>query len=169
MAAPKRTDFERENDYRRITDLYLQGKFQSEIASVLGVSQQQVSYDLAAIQRRWRSDTTINLDEAKQKELARVDNLERVYWGAWERSLEEKVKTRTEKQTGKDGGKASVEKETLLGNPAYLAGVQWCISERCKLLGLYAPTKIAPTTPDGKESIPIAIFQPGLAKQLLGE
>lgn len=149
MAAPKRTDFEREYDYRRITDLYLQGKFQSEIAAMLGVSQQQVSYDLAAIQRRWRTDTAINLDEAKQKELARVDKLERTYWDAWERSLEEKVKTRTEKQTGKDGGKASVEKESLLGNPAYLAGVMSCIDRRCKMLGLDAPVRNEHTGKDG--------------------
>ena len=168
MAAPKRSDFEREYDYRRITDLYLQGKTQADIAAVIGVARQQIGYDLVIIQRRWRSDTTINLDEAKQKELARVDVLEREYWSAWERSLEEKVKTRTEKHTGSDSAKASVEKESLLGNPAYLAGVMSCIERRCKMLGLDAPTKIAPTTPDGKESIPIAIFQPGLAKQLLG-
>lgn len=159
MAAPKRTDFEREYDYRRITDLYLQGKFQSEIATILGVSQQQVSYDLAAIQRRWRTDTAINLDEAKQKELARVDKLERTYWDAWERSLEEKVKTRTEqstngKATGKDGdigktAKASVEKESLLGNPAYLAGVMSCIERRCKMLGIDAPLRNEHTGKNG--------------------
>ena len=147
MAAPKRTDFERENDYRRITDLYLQGKSQADIAAIIGVARQQVGYDLAIIRKRWRNDTTINLDEAKQKELARLDTLERTYWDAWERTLEEKVKTRTEQSTsGKtDNGvkvaKATVEKEILLGNPAYLAGVMSCIDRRCKLLGLDAPSK----------------------------
>lgn len=152
MAATKRSSFEREDDYRRITDMYLQGKSQADIAAVLGLARQQIGYDIAIIQKRWRADTSINIDEAKQKELARIDTLEREYWTAWERTLDERTKTRTEQSTaGKDSktAKATIEKETMLGNPAYLNGVQWCISERCKLLGLYAPTKIAPTTPDG--------------------
>lgn len=169
MAAPKRTDFERENDYRRITDMYLQGKTQADIAAALGVSQPQISMDLATIQKRWRTSTAINLDEAKQKELAKIDTLERTYWDAWQRTLEEKTKTRTEQsKTGDKSGaaKATIEKETLLGNPAYLSGIQWCISERCKILGIYAPSKIAPTTPDGKESYPVAIVPAGYLDKL---
>lgn len=173
MAAPKRTEFERERDLHLTTQLYLKGKTQAEIAEELNVSREQIKYDLAIIQKRWRTDTTINLDEAKQKELARIDNLERTYWEAWERTLEEKTKTRTEQSTSgkgdKDAGKtakATIEKETLLGNPAYLAGVQWCISERCKILGIYAPAKVAPTTPDGKESYPVAIVPTGFLDKL---
>lgn len=181
MAEKKRTPTEREYDLRRIADLYLQGQTQSSIASKLGITQQQVSYDLTEIRSRWRTDTTINLDEAKQKELARIDTLERTYWDAWEHTLIERTKTRTEqssvtgdvdkkdKAKAKGSAKAVIEKETLLGNPAYLAGVMSCIERRCKLLGLDAPTKIAPTTPDGKETIPIAIVQPGLAKVLLDD
>lgn len=134
--------FEREAHLYKVQTLYLQGKTQVEIAEETGVSQPQISYDLTTVQKRWRQDTTINIDEAKLKELSRIDILERTYWTAWERSLDEKVKTRTEKFSGDDGkGKASVEKETLLGVPAYLTGVQWCISERCKILGLYADTE----------------------------
>ena len=174
MAEKKRTPTEREYDLRRITDMYLQGKTQAEIGETLGLSQPQISYDLAEIRSRWRTDTTINLDEAKQKELARIDTLERTYWEAWERTLEEKTKTRTEQSTSgkgdKDSGgktaKATIEKETLLGNPAYLSGVQWCISERCKILGIYAPAKVAPTTPDGKESYPVAIVPTGFLDKL---
>lgn len=171
MAAPKRTPFRREADLFKTQALYLQGKTQQEIADQLGVSREQIKYDLATIQARWRQDTAINLDEAKLRELARIDVLERTYWDAWENSLSERTRSRVEK-TGVDAegnprGKSSIEREMLLGVPAYLTGVQWCISERCKLLGLYAPTKIAPTTPDGKESIPIALIQPGMAQKLL--
>lgn len=153
MTGPKRTPIQRENDLRLIADLYLQGKTQAAIADEVGITQQQVSYDLKSIQQRWRTDTAINLDEAKQRELARIDTLERTYWTAWERSLDEKTKTRTERRLGEETSKASIEKETLLGVPAYLTGVQWCISERCKLLGLYAPTKQEHT---GKDGGPIA-------------
>lgn len=153
MAAPKRTPFQRERDLERTTSLYLKGKTQQEIADELNVSREQIKYDLKVIQERWRNDTTINLDEAKQRELSRIDELERTYWQAWERSLDERTKTRTEKYSGEDGkGKASIEKETLLGLPAYLTGIQWCISERCKILGLYAPIKNATTDKDGNDS-----------------
>lgn len=142
MPAPKRTSTQREYDLERISDLYLQGKRQVDIAEAIGVSQGQVSYDLAEIQRRWRAQTVRNLDEDKARELARIDALERTYWAAWARSCGERTKQRTSKN---DVGisQASIERESMLGNPAYLAGVQWCISERCKLLGIYAPVRQA--------------------------
>ena len=122
--------------------MYLKGKTQTEIGQEVGLSQPQVSYDLADIQRRWREDTTINLDEAKQRELSRIDELERTYWQAWEKSCNERTKTSTEKVSGDNGrAKASVQKEEMLGNPAYLAGVMNCIQERSKILGIYAPEK----------------------------
>ena len=33
----------------------------------------------------------------------------------------------------------SVHIEERYGNPQYLAGIQWCISMRCKILGIEAP------------------------------
>jgi len=43
-----------------------------------------------------------------------------------------------------------IEKRTgQVGAPSYLAGVQWCSDARRKLLGLDAPTKVAPVTPEG--------------------
>ena len=96
MAKTKRTSVERERDLEAITGLYLRGVSQSEIAAQLGVTQQQVSYDLKVVQRRWAEKTVINLDAAKQKELARIDLLEREYWQAWERSKGERSKARQE-------------------------------------------------------------------------
>lgn len=154
MAAPKRTPFQREQDLEEITRLYLTGKTQAEIAGLIGVSRPQIQYDLETIRQRWRESSIINFTEAKQCELARLDELERAYWAAWEKSCGERRKTRQEtSQEGQDSNRrlrVFVDNENLFGNPAYLAGVQYCISERCKILGLYAPAKIAPTTPDGE-------------------
>lgn len=155
MAERKRSKFEREQNLERTTSLYLRGWRQVDIATELNLSREQVKYDLKDIQARWRETTTINLDEAKQRELARIDELEREYWVAWERSKGEKTKQRQE-TNGKDSTgkpkivKATMEKDQMLGNPAFLTGVQWCISERCKLLGIYAPTKAELTGKDGK-------------------
>lgn len=141
MAKPKRTEFQRESDLERIASLYLRGWRQADIAADIGLSRQQVSYDLKTIQTRWRTQTAINLDEAKQRELARIDELEREYWAAWEASKGERTKARQEKNVTGAVTKASMEKEQRDGNPAFLAGVMTCIDRRCKLLGLDAANK----------------------------
>ena len=144
MAAVKRTPIQREDDYRRISELYLKKKTQGEIAEVIGVTQQQVSYDIERIKRRWRVATVINMDEAKAETLEEIAVLKRDYYEAWERSQLEYINTKTEQaRAGDKAGtiRAVVEKETPGGNPAYLKGVEWCISERAKVLGLYAPVK----------------------------
>lgn len=142
MAAPKRTPIQRERDLEITAALYLTGKRQAEIAAQLGVDQTQISYDLKVIQKRWRESMLVNINEAKHKELARIDELERTYWQAWRRSCEEKTKTRSGR-TAEGIATASVEKDQMLGNPSYLAGVQWCIEQRCKIFGLYEAAKIS--------------------------
>ena len=76
-------------------------------------------------------------------------------------STEQSSATGESDKKGKQRGsaKAVIEKETMLGNPAYLAGVMSCIERRCKILGLDAPTKIAPTAPDGKTALPIIVMK----------
>jgi hypothetical protein len=140
MPPRKRTTFERERDLEQVTEMYLRGKFQSEIATALEVSQGQISYDLSIVKRRWRESSLVNWDEARAKELERIDSLEREYWAAWEASKTERTRKRQRK--GATGTiDASIETEQRDGNPAFLAGVIACIDRRCKLLGLDAPTK----------------------------
>lgn len=147
MAANTRSKFQRKADYERITSLYLRGWRQADIAAELGLTQQQVSYDLGVVQKQWRESTTMNLDEAKQKELARIDELQNDFWTAWESSKTERTKARQETDGTKDRSgkpivkKSSMEKEQRDGNPAFLQGVLSCIDRRCKLLGLDAPEK----------------------------
>jgi hypothetical protein len=155
MPPRKRTKFERESHLEQVTEMYLRGKFQSEIAVALKISQPQVSYDVAIIQKRWRKSSLVNWDKARAKELERIDSLEREYWAAWEASKTERTKTRQETDGTLDKNKkltvkkASTEKEQRDGNPAFLAGVIACIDRRCKLLGLDAPTKSELTGKDG--------------------
>lgn len=142
MAAPKRTPSQRESDLERIAALYLRGKRQSDIAAELRLSQMVISRDLSEIHKRWRESSMVNINEAKHRELARIDELERTYWTAWAASVGEVVRTTTSR-SDKDGNKASITKEDKAGNPSYLAGVQWCIEQRCKIFGLYEAAKIA--------------------------
>jgi hypothetical protein len=148
MAAPKRTAFQREADLERISEMYLKGKTQQEIADATGVRQQQITYDLKTIRQRWIASSVRNFDEERGIALAKIDALERAAWDAWEKSCEEK--TRKSIQQNAFGDKtSSVTTETLLGNPAYLQIVDRCIERRCKLLGLDAPVRTEVTGKDG--------------------
>jgi len=86
-----------------------------------------------------------NINQKKARELTKIDNLERTYWRAWRRSCEDKEIDIAEKTT--DGAapghpvplprtKAAKRREGQSGNPAFLAGVQWCIEQRCKITGI---------------------------------
>jgi hypothetical protein len=151
MAANKRTKLERERDLQKISQEYLRGKTQQEMAQLFGVSQAQVSYDLKVLKRRWFKASLLNMAEAKARELAKIDALERKYAEAWERSLKDKETKTAEKTTAGPAGRtrAVSRQEERDGNPAFLAGIQWCIEQRCKILGLVhkemPPQPAAPT------------------------
>jgi hypothetical protein len=129
MPRPKSEALEIDRRRARVAALYLQGRYQWDIAAELEVDPSTVSRDLKAIRAAWKASAVRDFDEAKGRELDRIDLLERTYWQAWLDSREEHQTT----------------------TPAFLAGVQWCIDRRCKLLGLDAPTKVAPTDPSGQK------------------
>jgi hypothetical protein len=124
--------------------LYLQGWLQADIAEEVGISAATVCRDLKALQQQWVKSALVDFDEAKARELAKVDRLEREYWEAWLASKEEKMSTATETATTKDGkrDKAQIRREERNGDPRYLQGVQWCIEKRCKILGVDAAQKL---------------------------
>lgn len=124
---------------QKIASLYLQGKYQSEIAREVGVTQQQVSYDLKALRAAWLQSSLRDFDAAKSEELRRVDEIERQYWRGWERSQQPRAVTVTEQMQGaKASRKASVRREDQTGDPRFLDGVLKCIERRCSILGLDA-------------------------------
>ena len=129
VTGPKRTDFEREAHLLEIKDAYLRGETQASIAARLGLSQPQISRDISTIQRRWRESSLVDINEARQRELERIDALECEYWQAWEAS-----------KAG-DVARAQVVKFDSAGDPRFLTGVQWCVEQRCKMLGLLAAVK----------------------------
>lgn len=142
MAAPTRTKAQREADRTEITRLYCTGWRQVDIAAKLGVAQQQISYDLKAIFAQWRKARDGEITAWMNAELAKIDALELEYWEAWRRSCADKKRTaKTARMGTTQDTAATVTEETMVGNPAYLAGVQWCIERRCRILGIDAPIK----------------------------
>lgn len=152
----KRTATQQERDRRQIARLYLQGMYQTDIADRLGLSQPTVSRDIQVLIDEWRVERVYDINEAKARELAKVDNLELEYWEAWHRSqqnAEKEIKKQRAVPGKKDKGSKDAPAPSVLsqdiqkiiegqtGDPRFLAGIQWCIERRCLILGVDAPKK----------------------------
>jgi hypothetical protein len=130
-------------DRSEVACLYLKGWTQADIGARLGVSRQQVGYDLGAVRREWLASALMDFNAKKAEELAKVDKLEREAWECFENSKKGRETTTTEQTTDGDGDrtKAAIRKEEEHGDPRYLSVVQWCINKRCDILGLNAPQR----------------------------
>lgn len=153
----KRTRGQREYDLRVASELYLKGYTLPEIAEKVSenrpysLSKSQIFYDLQDIRQTWIQSAILDFTTHQAQELAHIDNLEKSYWEAWEKSLQKQEITHVEKTEDKTGisqvpsysrTKTRKEIKERDGNVTFLQGVQWCIEERCKILGLFAPTRI---------------------------
>ena len=136
---------------QRVAELYIQGWTQTKIAAELNVTQGTISKDLKALQREWRESRIRDFDAARELELQRLDRLEREAWAAWLRSQEplESTKVLNDASGGKKAQKLTQHRD---GDPRFLEQIHKCITSRRALLGLDAPTRIAPTSPDGEEA-----------------
>jgi hypothetical protein len=134
----KRSKDEREVHRVEIAQLYLKGNTQAAIAEKLDISQQQVSYDLKVIRKRWLESSVRDFDELKSNELAKIDLLEAEAWKAWERSIgTKKIVSKKKGVNGKGPiDETTTRVEELAGNPAFLTAVNNCIDRRCRILGL---------------------------------
>lgn len=143
---------------KRIAQLYLDGKTQWEIAHEFGVTQALISYELKKIHKEWLGSTLLDFNEAKVKEIAKIDHLEEMAWRSFHRSCEDAVTDHKEverklKDVVKvDKGKVTPTGKTAMqvvgdvskkvtkgqaGDPRFLERVAWCIDQRCKILGVY--------------------------------
>ena len=155
----KRNNAQRDNDYKDEARLYLQGNTQQQVREYINsprpykLSLMQICYDIKVIRQRWVESQMIDFNEAKSKELSKIDHLEITYWEAWMRSLQpqtteymEKVDDQSSSQARKNvptysRKKQKRETKTTTGDVKFLDGVQWCINKRCQILGFNAPEK----------------------------
>jgi len=167
MASNARAKLMKEERMNRTLELYIRGQSYSQIAKALPASKGTVAKDIAAIREEWRRSRTDAFGSEILHELARIDAIERECWAQWESSKTEEVTTRAETgvEVTKDGTGRQVRtpinekviRSTRLRNadPRYMDTIRWCVEQRCKLLGLLAPSglaitgKVALTGPDG--------------------
>lgn len=134
-----------------VSELYLKGWFQAEIAKRVGVSYVTVYDDIKLIHEEWRKIYARNVDEKVMLELARVDRVERAAWEGYERSQQD-AETNSKEVTRTPGKKPSDPPEEVekikkvrsgqAGEAKWLAIIQNCTEQRLKLIpGLSAPQR----------------------------
>lgn len=151
MAQKKRRPAQRKRDLFLVAQLYLQRKTQADIAKGLGVSQQQVAYDLKDLQKQWAKERVDLIDQRIAEDLARIDEQERQYWRGWENSQVPRVETTKDPERG-----IFVKTITSAGDPRFLDGVGKCIEARLTVLGVLAKTKLGTSGGNNPLKLPIS-------------
>jgi len=142
---PKKGKLQRVADQQGIVRLYLKQKSHREIAQTLNVSVQYVGRQLKQIKDAWLESTLVDFNRRQNQELARIDALEAEYWTAWEGSKADESREALEYVDEDSIMRLSRKRlETIKknGTSSFLQGIQWCIEQRCKILGLHAPKEI---------------------------
>lgn len=160
-----------------VSELYKRGytyrEIRSEVMKRLDLktySLQTVHSDVTVLLDEWREMRNINVDQAIQLELQRIDTMDKEAWEAWDKSktdYERSAKRQKGAPTqggGTDGGEgggfkvleAEERREDVVccGDPRYLDIIHRNAIERRKILGIYAPEKREVTGKDGAALIP---------------
>ena len=133
-----------------VSERYLKGELQSQIADSIGVSRSVVGKDLAAIRKKWQEQSIRNMDEVMTKELERIDLIERAAWDGWLRSVNDKrsLTTRIVTKYEEDGTESlnppietTTKVEPQSGDHSFLSTAHKCVEQRRKMLGIDAPVK----------------------------
>ena len=138
---------------RAVWVLLAQGMTQWQVGQQLGLTQSAVAKTVERLDREALAALGPRLEERRVRQDQALSYLFQEILAEWERS--KKPAARTHRET-KSGGKREVpetiEAQDIAGQhgDARLAqALLGVLDMRNRLWGLYAPTKIAPTTPDG--------------------
>jgi predicted transcriptional regulator len=148
MASRQTPNVARDRRRQEVARLSLRGWVQVEIAQHLGVTQGTVSNDLKAIRQQWRQSAVRDFDLAREEMLRSIETIKREAWDAWERSKKPQQEATVEGEAPRQKTRKRIRNQN--GDPRYLEIILRCGADQRAILGLDAPTKIAPTTPDGK-------------------
>jgi hypothetical protein len=153
MPGDRRTKDQRRADRERIAKLRLKHKTIAEIAEETVLSIPTINRELAIIRKEWKASAIEAIDEIKARELASLEMMEAEVLVEWERSKKDwQKKVVEDKPVGTRGGggkSAKIETGGQTGDPRYMQVLLGIKDRRAKILGTDAPTKVAPTTPDG--------------------
>jgi len=133
---------------QQVAELCLKGCTQSTIAEKLGVMQATISKDIEGIRKAWHESQIRDFDAARTLQVERLRQVSREAWAGYERSQQPAQMATVNGDNGSGKAKRTVRHQ--YGDPRFLDIVLKSIEAEDQLMGLNAPTKIAPTTPDGR-------------------
>lgn len=166
----------RAEDRRRVVAGLLKARVERseivrQVTEKFGCHQSQVSRDVALLVERWKGEARASVEEWKARELAELDDMElKTIRGFDESRSSASSALQTVLSTLRGLAKEGFPEKPL---KAVLSSIQAVVDDdseagalralwifrrlqvkehRAKVLGLYAPSKVAPTTPDGREA-----------------
>lgn len=150
----KRKRDEVDADRQIVISLYFKGYTFRDIAARCSeqtgryVSHVTVRADIKHILEEFKEERNDMIEHNLTVELERINLLETEYWQGWEKSKSDRKKKSVKKRDSGNGGFVEYSDTEMInmGDPRYLAGVQWCVEMRCKLLGIEPPKKVDVTT-----------------------
>jgi len=148
-----------------VASLLIRGVPYAEIAKQVGVkSTQTIWADVQAILDEWRKYHLEDINKFLLMEIRKTLEIEHEAWEEWERSKTVQQQVKVTEAIMSDGtpydptlldvvgNLIPTEKQTTtkgrLGDPAYLTIIDKMISQRAKLLGLYAPERLQLENPE---------------------
>jgi len=143
---------------QQVAQLYLQGWTQVRIAEHLGVAQPTICEDLKRLAAEWKESSLRDLDLARDIELKRVDSIQAEASEAWQKS---KKPAQSAVVTGEGRADQKVRKtmKNQHGDPRYLDIMLKCVASRRAVLGLDAPTQLAPVLPADHDHATVVVAQ----------
>lgn len=147
MKRPLSPSLMRREDWKgKAVRLYLQGHSQETVRQLMTEETGGHKFAIGTINKyihetiqEWQRSKEEIITTWKAEQLEKINLLETTYWDAWFNSCKV-VKSTTKKQTKTSaGGMALAEKQDQerqsQGDVRFLQGIQWCIEQRCKILG----------------------------------
>jgi hypothetical protein len=140
-----------EKELETVADLYATGWRQADIAEHLGMTLDRVGKSIIKIRQRWLENQTMDFALRQAVELEKLDRLESELWEAWEKSkkgLKKKISSdllRTTLRGDQTEKLLAIEEIDQPGEVKYLELIAKIVTQRCKILGLDAPTVIQHT------------------------
>jgi len=126
-----------------VSELWLKGWPITRIAERFGVHHSTIQHHLNnTIRPQWLEQMSAN----KSIELAKISLVERTAWERFEAAEPGEVREVIEKGLLEGGSRPRIVKEavakvTRTGAAAWLQIVQWCVEQRLRIHGLYAPSR----------------------------
>lgn len=137
----------------KVSEMYLLSSSYLEIARTIGCSINTVALDMRWARENWRTRAADAIEAQKNRELAKIDQVEVEAWKGWQRTIgyydTVTTKTTSIKVAGggpEDAGTVEVpgveettKREKLAGDPRFLQIITDCIRKRAEILGLDSP------------------------------